>query len=244
MIPGTRYLVCNFTPSLLPLLHRVVILIVDSQQQTKQQDPPPLVSLAFLSFRNAQFLHGIGLNGRFIYFFHRIAGSSSPPPLVSPAFLSFRSALWWFPSCTMSWWLLTLLEPQSRFGDKILGIWLVCPQNGTAVLKGLRHTFHHSPIYWHHPLAGSGSMVLIVTASRLPLIRPVHTAVPAPSPNLWYLPDESSTPLHYYGGYGGPCYIGPTVHPKTYMYRYVFTMYMVLFTRDPRNTTATAVTFF
>ena len=30
---------------------------------------------------------------------------------------------------------LTPLEPQSRFGDKLLKIWVVCPQNGTAVLK-------------------------------------------------------------------------------------------------------------
>ena len=33
--------------------------------------------------------------------------------------------------------LLTLLEPQSRFGDKPLQFQVVCPQNGTAVLKGL-----------------------------------------------------------------------------------------------------------
>ena len=28
------------------------------------------------------------------------------------------------------------LEPQSRFGDKLLEIYVVCPRNGTAVLKG------------------------------------------------------------------------------------------------------------
>ena len=33
---------------------------------------------------------------------------------------------------------LTLLEPRFRFGDKPLKFQLVCPQNGTAVLKGLR----------------------------------------------------------------------------------------------------------
>ena len=33
---------------------------------------------------------------------------------------------------------LTLLGPQSRFGDKLLRIWLVCPKNETAVLKGLK----------------------------------------------------------------------------------------------------------
>ena len=32
---------------------------------------------------------------------------------------------------------LTLLEPRSRFGDKLPRIRLLCPQNGTAVLKGL-----------------------------------------------------------------------------------------------------------
>ena len=36
--------------------------------------------------------------------------------------------------------LLTPLEPQSRFGDKLLEIRLGCPQSGTAVLKGLIHT--------------------------------------------------------------------------------------------------------
>ena len=33
---------------------------------------------------------------------------------------------------------LTLLGLQSRFGDKLLRIRLVCPQNGTAVLKASR----------------------------------------------------------------------------------------------------------
>ena len=32
---------------------------------------------------------------------------------------------------------LTPLEPQSRFGDKPVKFQIVCPQNGTAVLKGL-----------------------------------------------------------------------------------------------------------
>ena len=32
------------------------------------------------------------------------------------------------------------LELQPRFGDKTLKFQVVCPQNGTAVLKGLRDT--------------------------------------------------------------------------------------------------------
>ena len=33
---------------------------------------------------------------------------------------------------------LTLLEPQTRFGDKPLKFQVACPQNGTAARKGLR----------------------------------------------------------------------------------------------------------
>ena len=36
-------------------------------------------------------------------------------------------------------WRLTLLKLQSRFGDNPLNFRVVCPQNGTAVLKGLRN---------------------------------------------------------------------------------------------------------
>ena len=36
---------------------------------------------------------------------------------------------------------LTLLEPQSRFGDNTLKFQVVCPQNGTAVLKGLTTSY-------------------------------------------------------------------------------------------------------
>ena len=40
--------------------------------------------------------------------------------------------------------LLSIFEPQSRFGDKPVKFRLVCPQNGTAVLKGLRHVFEET----------------------------------------------------------------------------------------------------
>ena len=33
--------------------------------------------------------------------------------------------------------ILTPIVPQSRFGNKLLEISVVCPRNGTAVLKGL-----------------------------------------------------------------------------------------------------------
>ena len=45
--------------------------------------------------------------------------------VISPQFVAFVSSL-------------TPLAPQSRFGDKTLKFQGVCPQNGTAVLKGLR----------------------------------------------------------------------------------------------------------
>ena len=43
--------------------------------------------------------------------------------------------------------LLTLLGLQSRYGDKLLRIWLVCPQNVTAVLK---EPVFFSRIYFNH----------------------------------------------------------------------------------------------
>ena len=54
------------------------------------------------------------------------------------------------------WWswverTATPLEPQSRFGDKLLDIWMVCPQNGTAVLKGLMWRQHTT-------IAGTGTI--------------------------------------------------------------------------------------
>ena len=41
--------------------------------------------------------------------------------------------------------LITLLEPQSRFGGKPLKLQAVCPQTGTAVLKGLTAATEGSP---------------------------------------------------------------------------------------------------
>ena len=41
------------------------------------------------------------------------------------------------PTCDCAFFTLTLLEPQSRFGDKPIKFQVVCPQNGTAVLKRL-----------------------------------------------------------------------------------------------------------
>ena len=60
---------------------------------------------------------------------------------------------------------LTLLEPQSRFGNKLLGIRVVCPQNGTAFLKGLSG------------VAGALSSFDTPTAPLLPLRTPLLTAV-------------------------------------------------------------------
>ena len=50
---------------------------------------------------------------------------------------------------------LTLLEPQSRFGNKPLKFQAVCPQNGTAVLKGLR-----APVLAGRPQPGVPTAVL------------------------------------------------------------------------------------
>ena len=42
---------------------------------------------------------------------------------------------------------LTLLEPQSRLGDKALKLYVSCPRNGAAVLKGL--TFPEADTFAH-----------------------------------------------------------------------------------------------
>ena len=49
--------------------------------------------------------------------------------------------LQWSPSIVVS----TLLEPQSCFGDKPLKVEVFCPEDGTAVLKGLRNGRLSSP---------------------------------------------------------------------------------------------------
>ena len=56
---------------------------------------------------------------------------------------------------------LTLLEPQSRFGDRPLNFRVVCPQHGTAVLKGLRSSIPH-------PKADSSEK-----SSRIPMNNPM-----------------------------------------------------------------------
>ena len=54
-------------------------------------------------------------------------------------YLYIRGALFWTEinvKTSLVFLLLTLLGLQSRFGDKPLKSWVVCLQNGTAVLKG------------------------------------------------------------------------------------------------------------
>ena len=44
---------------------------------------------------------------------------------------------------------LTLLEPESRFGDKPFKFQVVFPQNGTAVLKGFKQSQGASNIFMY-----------------------------------------------------------------------------------------------
>ena len=60
-----------------------------------------------------------------------LSASSARPPTLRP-------------SLTLT---LTLLEPQSRFGDKPFYLEVVCPQNGPAVLKGLTYTVAVPPLF-------------------------------------------------------------------------------------------------
>ena len=72
---------------------------------------------------------------------------------------------------------LTLLEPQSRFGDKPLKSQVVCPQNGTAVLKGLMgkthtytcctHTQHSRSPYARIGMIHATSLVVVAICSAV-----------------------------------------------------------------------------
>ena len=84
-------------------------------------------------------------------------------------------SLWWFADITFSSLNLSgvffcgfepgpLLEPQSRFGDKPLKFQVVCPENGTAILKGLKRNTKEMKL-------------LVVGWTRHP-IRPFRSAVP------------------------------------------------------------------
>ena len=53
---------------------------------------------------------------------------------------------------------LTLLEPRSRFVDKPLKFQVVCPQNGTAVVKGLSFTRAESVERWSREGREAGSV--------------------------------------------------------------------------------------
>ena len=57
-----------------------------------------------------------------------------------------------------------LTEPQSAFGDELLKFQVVCPQNGTAVLKGLIR----SPVL---------IVLIVVTYTTSAVVVVVHTAV-------------------------------------------------------------------
>ena len=59
-------------------------------------------------------------------------------------YLSYRCGVWFgavdkslVRARSKSQDLLAPLEPQSRFGDKPVKLYVICPQNGTAVLKGV-----------------------------------------------------------------------------------------------------------
>ena len=61
-------------------------------------------------------------------------------PCRGPASFNAAAATlqWRFKHFNDGLLLLTLLEPQSRYGDNRLKLQVVCPPNGTAVLKGLK----------------------------------------------------------------------------------------------------------
>ena len=77
---------------------------------------------------------------------------------------------------------LTLLELQSHFGNKPPESQVVCPQNGTAVLKGLINPFRIPVPFWGHASQIPSSLFPNCpqngTAVLEGLINPLRTPVP------------------------------------------------------------------
>ena len=66
------------------------------------------------------------------------------------AFMSFEVKITRFHEAELRWGgaharLETLLGSQSRFGDKLPRIGVLCPQSGTAALEGLEKKRHQTP---------------------------------------------------------------------------------------------------
>ena len=79
-------------------------------------------------------------------------GTTSVPPYIS--YTSWITLTCYMtlllPVSVRAFFTLTLLEPQSRFGDNSLKFQVVCPQNGTGVLKGLKRDFYPKPVDTQH----------------------------------------------------------------------------------------------
>ena len=81
---------------------------------------------------------------------------------------------------------LTLLEPQSRFGDKPFKFQVVCPQNGTAVLKGLTASAHWCT--YHVSCKEAVELfIFFLTMCLFPLIFHRFPAVPTIWFSFWIL---------------------------------------------------------
>ena len=84
-----------------------------------------------------------------------VRGGSSDTQNMAPSQQSARFFWSWENETAVAGlFLLTLLEPQSRFGDKPLKFQVVCPQNETAVLKGLMRKNWWQAFFVHFSCVG------------------------------------------------------------------------------------------
>ena len=79
------------------------------------------------------------------------------------------------PHISSFYMLLTLLGPQSRFRDKPLRIWMVWPQNWTAVLIGLRGTVICAK--FRRVFRNDGTVLVIITNNIMLAIRQCATGM-------------------------------------------------------------------
>ena len=91
---------------------------------------------------------------------------------------------------------LTLLDSQSRFGDKPIKLQVVCPQNGAAVLKGLTYYFLSCsnptffPSFFHVPCYQKNNFIHFLSSFLPPYVLSFSAAehgTPgvSPTPRSW-----------------------------------------------------------
>ena len=141
-------------------------------------------------------------------------------------FAAMQFHFFWNQFAGEAWSSLTPLEPQSRFGDTLLEVWVVCPQNGTAVLKGLSE----------EPQKKMGWTSIVERLFLLTIFGPIELWPPVIPHRLTipYVPSDS-TGTYIAGNRGVIVNRTYGTHKNLYTSLIFHLQYLVLFTMVLRN---------